>query len=168
MHHCALLSNVKLKPKIFFFQNYQVVINATSQWCVFNNYSLDKHRHQIWHHFYFSFEYWNNRLALNIATICHKNLKNALLVRFCLTIFISNFLVPFWKKSLFILVKNISKVCSYSKISRATFLLQWPFLTSKVLKEYFDICLFFLMNKNLLCFPKSTSWIFLLRPWPLQ
>ena len=25
--------------------------STTAQWCVFNNYSLDKHRHQIWDHF---------------------------------------------------------------------------------------------------------------------
>ena len=26
----------------------------TAQWCIFNNYSLDKHRHQIWDHFLIS------------------------------------------------------------------------------------------------------------------
>ena len=53
-------------------KTHKTTLSRSAQWCVFNNYSLDKHRHQLWHHFYFSFDKWNNKLALNFATIYHK------------------------------------------------------------------------------------------------
>ena len=46
---------------------------ATAQCCVFNNYSIVKHRHQFWDKFLFSFDSWNTKVALNFATNCHKN-----------------------------------------------------------------------------------------------
>ena len=61
-------------------------------------------------------------------------------------------------ESLFMLKKK-SKAHYYFKISRAKFLLYWPFLTFG----------FFLMNKECFCFPKSTYWFFfLVKPWQLQ
>ena len=62
----------------------------TAQWCVFNNFCLDKHRHQIWHHFYFSFKSWNNKVVLNFATNCHKKL-----IIWHLTFFSYEYEIPF-------------------------------------------------------------------------
>ena len=42
---------------------------TSAQWCVFNNFSLDKHRHQIRVKFLFSFNSWNTTVVLNF---CHK------------------------------------------------------------------------------------------------
>ena len=44
------------------------LITLLTQWYVFNNYSLDKNRYQLWHHCYFSFKYWNNKPGLEF---CH-------------------------------------------------------------------------------------------------
>ena len=41
------LVGMKFMCHIFFGK---IVRLYTAQWCVFNNYSLDKHRHQIWDH----------------------------------------------------------------------------------------------------------------------
>ena len=75
----------------------------------------------------------------------------------------------FWeKKSLLKLEKNNPKAHCYFKISRATFLLFWPFLISKVLEVYFDLCLFFSWVKINFAFQKSLADFFLVKPWPLQ
>ena len=34
--------------------SYSYIIEFSAQWCIFNNYSLDKHRHQIWDQFLIS------------------------------------------------------------------------------------------------------------------
>ena len=66
------------------------------------------------------------------------------------------------------LEKNNPKAHCYFKISRATFLLFWPFLISKVLEVYFDLCLFFSWVKINFAFQKSLADFFLVKPWPLQ
>ena len=53
-------------------------------------------------------------------------------------------------------------------ISRAIFLLFWPFLISKVLEVYFDLCLFFSWIKIYFTFQKALADFFLVKPLPLQ
>ena len=120
LNHCELMVNKRTSP----------------QWCVFNNYSLDKHRHQIWHHFYFSFKNWNNKLALNFATI-HQ---------------FSKILVLFWKNNFSYFQKDIPKVHT--------------FFISKVLEVYFDLCLFFSWIDINFAFQKALAEFLLVRAWP--
>jgi hypothetical protein len=47
-------------------------------------------------------------------------------------------------------------------------LLFWPFLISKVLEVYFDLCLFFSWIKINFAFQKILADFFLVKPWPLQ
>ena len=91
----------------------------TAQWCVFNNYSLDKHRHQIWDHFLIlvlKTEITNWPWILQQFTT--KNRKMAL--AFFLTDFISKWL--FWK-SLFFWEKKIT-FHTWKKYFKVTLLLQ--------------------------------------------
>ena len=76
----------------------------------------------------------------------------------------------FWeKKNHFSYLKNnIPTAQCYFKISRATFLLFCPFLISKVLEVYFDLCLFFSWTKIDFDFQKPLADFFLVKPWLLH
>ena len=87
-------------------KTHKTTLSRSAQWCVFNNYSLYKHRHQLWHHFYFSFDKWNNKLALNFATINHKKQKWHFLMNF-INLYFSKTLVVLRKKNTFYTWKKI-------------------------------------------------------------
>ena len=103
------------------------VVKCTAQWCIFNNFSLDKHRHYIWDHF-LSFTSWNNKLALNFATNDHKNSpignykKNSTFFYKEKSLYIFECMLLFWI---------------------AIFLLFCSFSILQVLVVYFDTSLFF-------------------------
>ena len=123
---------------------------TTAQWCVFNNYSLDKYRHQIWHHFVISVlkvEITNwTWISPQIVKKIHKlGLDFFWWFSSCNFFFKSAF---FYKKNHFsyLIKTNIPNACFKSYI--------FTFLT------FFNFKSFVVVLKIQFCFPK-TCWIFL-------
>ena len=165
MHFASFLSTgfITVNP-----MERKLAKRTSAQWCVFNNYSLDKHRHQLWHHFYFSFDEWNNKVALNFATIYHKKIKNGTFWCISLIYFLSKTLVLFRKKSLFILEKKYSKGIFLFKNFKSYIFALLVLLLSKLLELEFDLCLFFLWMKINFAFQNALAAFFLVRPRPLE
>ena len=110
---------------------------------------------------YISFLFWNNKLALNFATtyLIISKIGTCLFVSMDLGFLKKKLFSAFFYKKIHFLHINkkfLSPLC-YSNISRATFLLFWLFLISKVLEVYFDLCLFSHVTKVI--YPKhSKHW----------
>ena len=65
---CTYISSRAYRPP-FVSRNVRFFTHCTAQWCIFNNFSLDKHRHQIWDEFLFQFS--KLKLQSGLA-FCHK------------------------------------------------------------------------------------------------
>ena len=145
----------------------QKCICTSAQWCVFNNYSLDKHRHQLWHHFYFSFDEWINKVALNFTTIYHKKSNMALFDGFhCLFIFQNP--CSFEKKSLFMLEKKIfQRYILIQKFQELHFCFTGPFAFKTFGVRVWPLS-FFLIWKLILLSKNAPTAFFLVRPRPLE
>ena len=125
-------------------------------------YSLDKHRHQIWHHCYFSFKYWNNKLALNFATIYHNKTKKALSDGFHLIPFFQKKMFFFFlKELLFILAKTYFKGKFLFQNFKSYIFALLTLFDFKVLVVYFDLCLFFSWIKIDFALQKALAEFFL-------
>ena len=145
----------------------------TAQWCVFNNYSLDKHRHQIWDHFLISVlktEITNWPWILPQFTT--KNWKMALVFffdGFHFKIIILKILVLLRKKITFHTWKKIFQMhIVISKFQELYFCFSGPCWFQKFWRCTLDLCLFFSWIKINFAFQKALGDFFLVKPWPLQ
>ena len=121
--------------------------HCTAQWCVFNNYSLDRHRHQLWQHF--SFDKLNNKLALNFASINHKNQKWPFLMDF-FNLFFSPKPFFFWeKKNHFLCLKRkiFQRYILIPKFQEIHFCFTDPFAFKTLGVRVWPLS-FFLMKEN--------------------
>ena len=109
-----------------------------AQWWLFNHFSLVKHRHQIWDRFLISVFNWKNWPWI-LPQFTTKNLKNDTFLLFDGY----DFKIMIKKNHLSYLKRYTPKAHFYIKISRATLLLFWPNLLSKVWRRTLDLCLFF-------------------------
>ena len=159
---------VDFRPKILLhnfnplLKQFHNLTYTTAQWCIFNKYSLDKHRHETWQWFHFYKNKWKLKYK---REFCHNSLQK--LENWHLSFFwwISkkwNKIKNPWsfeKKNHFSYLKKIiQRHIVISKFQE----LHFCFLTIfnfKVLEVYFDLCLFFLMNKNF-TFQKTACWFF--------
>ena len=129
MSNCPLIINLRCS-----------ILNPfTAQWCVFNNYTIYKHRHQIWDY-----------IVISVLKTCLE--------------FQHSSPQKFKKWHFSNLKKNIPKVHFYFKISRPTFLLFWPFLISKVLEVVLWLLSFFSWIKIDFACQKALADIFFLKP----
>ena len=147
-------------------------VQCSAQRCIFNNYSLDKHRHQIWDHFLISVlktEITNWPWILpQFTTSIWKMTLVSFFDGFHLKITISKILVLLRKKSLFIFER---------KYSKGTLLFQnfksyiFTFLTLFDFKSFGGVLWtlsFFSWIKTNFAIQKTLAEFFRVKPWPLQ
>ena len=135
----------------YFWTKNPTIAHTTSQWCVFNNYSLDKHRHQIWQWFHIQKIKWKLNYKREFCHNLPQKVENWHLSSFWWISFkINNLRNPCSfekKKSLFIFEKIIQRHIVNSKFQELHFCFSDYFWFQKFWRCTLTF-VFFLMNKN--------------------